>query len=124
MDNKLFLFRVKKKICIDCESPDQVHYSGRCLVCHKLSQDSKNIIGEHVTSDKKDSNGYLLSTGGDEYYNKLFLIIFLTILGTVGILKLGGVFDSNFKSEEEIKIDLYSECKSMNGIDCEETFLK
>ena len=48
----------------------------------------------------------------------VFIIVFLTVLGLMFLLRILGLFDSNFKSESEIRIDLYQECEMMNGIDC------
>ena len=39
MGKNAFLDRVRRKVCTGCETPRGVHYSTRCLNCHKRHQE-------------------------------------------------------------------------------------
>ena len=39
MGKKAFWDRVSRKVCTECETPRGVHYSTRCLDCHKKYQE-------------------------------------------------------------------------------------
>lgn len=116
----LFHERLKNKQCTECGASKNVHYSGLCGECHKARTDSEPVSttkdmfqNVSVEQDKK------VETSSKQDYDRLFLLVFTTALGTVLFLRALGVFDSNFKSEGEVRIDLYSECIRMNGIECE-----
>jgi hypothetical protein len=144
MDFKLIETRQKQGLCIECGIPDKVHYSSRCLDCHKLAQNE--LLGWQIEFKKKQLELQAQKDRVDKQFEKItsffrpqnqlhtpkstnlskepdWNIIFLTFVvsafAVVGFLRLSGAFDNNFKSESEIRIDLYSECLDMNGINCQ-----
>lgn len=144
MDEKLFSSRLKQGLCTECGTPEKVHYSTRCIDCHKLYQEG--LLGwqielrdkevelqarkdkadrqfEKITAFFKPQNQLYTpqstNLSKEPDWNIIFLTFVLTAFTVVGFLRLSGAFDNNFKSESEIRIDLYSECVDMNGINCQ-----
>lgn len=118
--------RLKNRQCIKCGSTKEVHYNNHCKNCHLKNQEEE-ILDEKIEAETVTyPNTYPKQQEPDtsDEYGKMFLYGLIAVFVTVLFLRLAGAFDANFKSESEIKLDLYQECVDMNGIDCRETFLE